>query len=476
MSGGIVVLVAAPSAADNSEGPEPENNKISLCHRTNSESNPYVNRDGITPSKRGAIHGHDTHNEGPVWQPGFKDEGKRWGDIIPPFQWVDNKGVTQSYPGLNWTTEGQAIFNAGCKVKDEPPPPECPSDDPTLYRTSDNGKDADCVEDLAIPNVDQAECVNGQVTTPSFSKPPDSDHITYVVESSTSSGGVVRATIDSGWDFDTPLPAGWVIDPQNDRVARYTITFEVVTCPSTRTPAGINTSDPCGPNNVSWSAKPDDYFNYGVSEGMIRATLKAQYANDQVSGTTSWPLPVDSNTPCPDGPPPPPPSLTDVTPAVSFTDPDCDNLDGAGWVGAQEAVLDYEATGDAAAGETVIVQAVIEPGLTNKYEFAPGAQTRFTHTFDDVTLEDCVLGEETVVPKPKPEKPEPKPDKKPTVKGVQTVAPPAAAPTAVAAGLGGPTSSPLQTIAQLLVAGGMLLLVAGAWIGLGRRETGTHEA
>jgi len=102
---------------------------------------------------------------------------------------------------------------------------------------------------------------------------------------------------------------------------------------------------------------------------------------------------------------------------------------------------------------------------------------------DGYALEDgvCaeVLGEETVVPKPKPEKPE-KPGKKPTVKGVQAVAPPAAAPaaapTAVAAGLGAPASSPLQTIAQMLVAGGMLLLMAGAWIGLGRRETGTHAA
>jgi hypothetical protein len=88
---------------------------------------------------------------------------------------------------------------------------------------------------------------------------------------------------------------------------------------------------------------------------------------------------------------------------------------------------------------------------------------------------DCVeiAGEEVIVPQPKPEKPE---ADRPTVKGVQAVAPPAAAPTAVAAGLGGPASSPLQTLGQMLVAGGMLLLVAGAWIGLGRRETGTHAA
>ena len=61
--------------------------------------------------------------------------------------------------------------------------------------------------------------------------------------------------------------------------------------------------------------------------------------------------------------------------------------------------------------------------------------------------------------------------------GLPAAAPAAAAPTAVAAGFGDTaTASPIQTIAQLLVAGGMLLLMAGAWIGLGRREFGTHEA
>lgn len=165
--------------------------------------------------------------------------------------------------------------------------------------------------------------------------------------------------------------------------------------------------------------------------------------------------------------------LLDLSPAVTFSDPDCDDLEGADWDGNLEAFLDYDVDGDVEPGETVTVEAAIEPAYANTYEFAPGAQTEFTHTFDDVTIDDCVLGEETVVPKPKPE---PKPDDEPTVKGVEVVKPPAAAPTAVAAGLGDPTSSPLQMIAQMLVAGGMLLLVAGAWIGLGRREYGTHEA
>lgn len=83
---------------------------------------------------------------------------------------------------------------------------------------------------------------------------------------------------------------------------------------------------------------------------------------------------------------------------------------------------------------------------------------------------DCVLGEETVVPEPKPEN-------EPTVKGVEVVRPPAAAPTAVAAGIGSASASPTaQLVGQLLVGGGMLLLLAAGWLGLGRREGGAHEA
>ena len=55
--------------------------------------------------------GHDTYN-GPV----FPDAD--WGDIIPPFE-----AESGSYPGQNWTAEGQAILFNNCQVTDEEPPP-----------------------------------------------------------------------------------------------------------------------------------------------------------------------------------------------------------------------------------------------------------------------------------------------------------------------------------------------------------------
>lgn len=88
--------------------------KVTICHATNSESNPY-NR--ITVSRSAVDHGGHRNHTGPVWYPGAKAAGVHWGDIIPP-----SDGVTE----LNWS-EGQSTFNNNCelsgttKVKPEKP-------------------------------------------------------------------------------------------------------------------------------------------------------------------------------------------------------------------------------------------------------------------------------------------------------------------------------------------------------------------
>ena len=60
-----------------------------------------------TPDKTADVGGHDNHNGG-VWYPGIADHS--WGDIIPPFYYVGGY-----YPGQNWTTEGQTIYNNNCQ-------------------------------------------------------------------------------------------------------------------------------------------------------------------------------------------------------------------------------------------------------------------------------------------------------------------------------------------------------------------------
>lgn len=79
--------------------------KVDICHATDSHSNPYIQNQ---PDKSGDVSGHSSHT-GSVWYPGIADHS--WGDIIPPFAYVGG-----TFPGLNWTAEGQAIWNNGCNI------------------------------------------------------------------------------------------------------------------------------------------------------------------------------------------------------------------------------------------------------------------------------------------------------------------------------------------------------------------------
>lgn len=102
-----VSLLAAPQAlATKSE-------KVTICHATNSQTNPYVritvNSSAIDEQNNAAYNGHGDH-DGTVWHQGIAAHS--WGDIIPAFE--SPKGT--SYPGSNWTAAGQAIYNNGCTV------------------------------------------------------------------------------------------------------------------------------------------------------------------------------------------------------------------------------------------------------------------------------------------------------------------------------------------------------------------------
>jgi hypothetical protein len=91
--GAIVVLSACTSGGRQSgQGAD----KVTICHATSSESNPFTEN---TVAKDGSVSGHDGHT----------------GDIIPPFDYLDNNGQTRHYPGKNWDADGQAILNDGCK-------------------------------------------------------------------------------------------------------------------------------------------------------------------------------------------------------------------------------------------------------------------------------------------------------------------------------------------------------------------------
>lgn len=96
------------SASAQPVGPAP---KVTLCHRTGSQTNPYVE---ITVSQNavfnnGTPNGHGTHT-GPIF-PDTAGNPPKWGDIIPAFD---------GFPGINDTAQGQAILANGCKIPGPP--------------------------------------------------------------------------------------------------------------------------------------------------------------------------------------------------------------------------------------------------------------------------------------------------------------------------------------------------------------------
>ena len=107
--------------------------KIEICHATDAETNPYNSADADKTADAG---GHATNHTGPVWYPGAKADNVIWGDIIPPFDYTGG-----SFPGMNWTAEGQAILNNGCAIPSSTIIVEkqtSPDGDPTIFEFSTN--------------------------------------------------------------------------------------------------------------------------------------------------------------------------------------------------------------------------------------------------------------------------------------------------------------------------------------------------
>lgn len=107
---------ASADRPDKPGKPEQEQHQpVTICHRTNSNSNPYVKitvDDDAVDGKGGADH-YGEH-QGPVWNATLKAQHIKWGDIIPP--------VSPHHEGLNWTEEGRAIYDNDC-VAGTPEPP-----------------------------------------------------------------------------------------------------------------------------------------------------------------------------------------------------------------------------------------------------------------------------------------------------------------------------------------------------------------
>ena len=157
---GCVATAPVPGATPE---PRPEAEppaKVRICHATSSRDNPYVSNEPEI-ANNGELQGGHLDHKGPV----YPDED--WGDIIPPYTYVDRNGEPHAFPGYNWTEGGQAIYANGCEPA-HPPTPQPLT--PILECVEDTGGKLLAHFGYRNPNATSVEPPAGQNV---FSPPPE---------------------------------------------------------------------------------------------------------------------------------------------------------------------------------------------------------------------------------------------------------------------------------------------------------------
>lgn len=170
----------------------PENcQKITICHRTNSVTNPYNIIEVAYDGANGQMDNDHTSHTGDLASSeavaqALKDQHLDWGDIIPSYYYGDGG----YFPGLNWSTDGQAIWNNNCQyISNNPTPTPTPTDEPTPTPT-DDPEPTDEPTPTPTPT-----CNPGSVLVDGVCHHPQA---TNYVDDSTSGTGGASSNSDSG--------------------------------------------------------------------------------------------------------------------------------------------------------------------------------------------------------------------------------------------------------------------------------------
>ncbi len=476
MSGGLVML-SAPAATAGDEGtPSGNPTKTTICHRTASDTNPYVFievDDESLPAHLNNLPGHpakhwksdgtwrgDDHKAGDAKNDyvatsaeDCQDEGDH-PTVIETLPTVDvydpcgtaNDKVTLSTNEDEYTGhdngDGTATFTAE-------PGYVFPSEEHTYVVNYTMPTNVPCERSIDIPAApgQTDPCGPGNA---SWNVPGDTELLDWSLVN-----GVLSVSI---------IPAGVTFTDQTTSHSYGTATDSGAPCPETiQIPAAPSQTDPCGLGNATWDVPADTAtLDWSLVNGVLSVSIiPAGVTFTDQTTSHSYGTATDSGEPCIAG-------VEEIAPTVSFTDPTCERLNRAKWSGNLTDLVDYAVSGTPGRGNSVTVTANIKPAVADEFAFPAGFDNTFDHSYPSKADLNCatVKGSESSRPKPQ---------KTPTVLGTQAVA-----PTAVDAGLaslpGDSASSTASLLAQLMVAGGLLLLLAGGWLGLGRREYGAHQA
>lgn len=365
---------------------------ITICHRGDNTKQPYgpksssVDRDSIVKDS-----GHSEHTgklaSSEAVAEAIKHDGKKWGDIIPPFQYVDSSHHKQDFPGLNYNTIGQAMLANNCQYVLTTPSPVTFTD-PTC--------DVNGTYTIPVTTGIDYKIDGNVIASGTYNNIANGGSVTVIAVAKT--GYTINSSATASWSHSFTAPDEDICHP-DVTVVPEAVSFVDPTCETD----GTYTI----PSTVGVKYYIDDSEvlagEYSIDEDTtltINAVAEDGYVIDGAT-TKEWSHSFEIPTidECVQG-------VASVTPApVVFTASTCDTLGYYTITGTTG--VEYYVDGQVVAagkhtvanGKTVVVTAVADTELG--YEIKEGATNQWSYTFTAKT--DCVLGASTDEPSVLPE-------------------------------------------------------------------------